>query len=146
MSADVRTGSYRKRKGAGALCNHLHGNGYEVGRAQSLEQDVGYRLEDGVRHEEDGQRGIVAGRREAQVRAQAGELCVADVGTVEEGEQVEEAKLVAGSGQGQGLCDLPTEGEGPWQRTQGISMKSSLRMSFRSWIEGHGVSCLEFWR
>lgn len=119
--------------------NHLHGDRDEVRGAQSLEQDVGYRLEDGVRHEEDGQGGIVAGRREAEVRAQAGELCVADVGAVQEGEQVEEAELVAGW-TGSGSVRLAADGgEGASQRTQGISMKSSLRMSLRSW--GRGAWC-----
>jgi hypothetical protein len=74
-----------------AFC--LHDDWDEDGGAEFLEQDVGERLEDGVRHEEDGKGGVVAGRAHAQVFGEAGDFGVADVGAVKEGQQVEEAEL-----------------------------------------------------
>lgn len=71
----------------------LHDNGDVDGRAQSLEQDVAERLKNRVRDEEDGQCGIVPGCGKIQVCAKAGDFGIANVGPVEEGQQIEEAEL-----------------------------------------------------
>ncbi|GJD04251.1 hypothetical protein ColKHC_13076 [Colletotrichum higginsianum] len=63
--------------------------GEEEARRQALEQGVGGGLEDGVADEEDGEREVVvAGACHAEVLLHAGETGVADVGAVEEREQV----------------------------------------------------------
>lgn len=71
----------------------LHCYGDKHGRADALEQHVGDGLKDGIRHEEDCQRGVVLPDGESELLAQAGDVGVADVGAVEEGEEVEEAEL-----------------------------------------------------
>ena len=62
-------------------------------RTKSLEQDVGDRLEHSVRDEEDGQSRIVLRGTEVQGFLQAGDLGVADVGSVKKGKQIQEAEL-----------------------------------------------------
>jgi hypothetical protein len=66
-----------------------HDGGDEARRPQPLEQDVGKGFKHRVRHEEDGERGVELRCREAQVVAETGDLGVADVGSVEEGEEIE---------------------------------------------------------
>lgn len=50
------------------------------------------RLEERVGHEEDGQSGVVLAVGHFEILLQANDLCVADVGSVEETGQVEQAK------------------------------------------------------
>ena len=53
---------------------------------------MGQGFEDGVRDEEDGQGEVVLGVGHVEVRLQAFDLGIADVGAVEEGDEVEEAE------------------------------------------------------
>ena len=69
-----------------------HDDGDEDGRPQALEQDIGQGFEERVGDEEDGQAGVVLPSRDVQRVGQAVELSVADVGAVEEGDEVEEAE------------------------------------------------------
>lgn len=62
-----------------------HDHGEEDARAHLLEQHVCERFEERVADEEDGERGIVLAIRHFQVRLQAVDFGVADVGPVEEG-------------------------------------------------------------
>ena len=69
-----------------------HDDGDEDRRAQALEQDVRQGLEERVGDEEDGQAGIVLAARDVEGVGQAVEFGIADVGAVEEGDEVEEAE------------------------------------------------------
>ena len=69
-----------------------HDDGDEDRRAQALEQDVRQGFEERVGDEEDGEAGIVLPPRDVQGVGQAVELGIADVGAVEEGDEVEEAE------------------------------------------------------
>ena len=62
---------------------------------QPLQQDVGQRLEYRVRYEEDGERRVVFPRAHVmQTLLQTVDFRVADVGAVEEGEEVEDTELL----------------------------------------------------
>ena len=69
-----------------------HDNGNEDRRAQALEEDVGQRLEEGIGDEEDGQAGIVLAAGQVEGFLEAVEAGVADVGAVEEGDEIEETE------------------------------------------------------
>ena len=90
-----------------------HNRGNENARFQALEQDlrvegvravieqerkdvslthVGERLKKGIGDEEDGESSVVISRGHVQVRYQAIELCIANVGSVEETAEVQEAE------------------------------------------------------
>lgn len=80
-----------------AHCHHdrapeQHDDGDEDRRAQALEQDICQWLEERVGYEEDGQASIVLAARHVQGVDQAVEFGIADVGTVEEGDEVEQAE------------------------------------------------------
>lgn len=68
-----------------------HYCGNENRGSEALEQDVGQGLEESVGDEEDGQTGIILTTGDFQGLLQAVELGVADVGAVEEGDEVQEA-------------------------------------------------------
>ena len=69
-----------------------HNNWDENARSQALEQDVRQRLKAGVGDEKDGEAGIVLAARDVEALLEAVEFCVANVGAVEEGDEVEEAE------------------------------------------------------
>lgn len=71
-----------------------HDGGDEYRGPQPFEQDIGQGLEQGIRDEEDGDGGIVLAARLGQVqrRLEAVQAGVANVGSVEEGDQVEQAE------------------------------------------------------
>ena len=69
-----------------------HDDWDEDRRAQALEQDVRQGLEERVGDEEDGQAGIILAARDVEGVGQAVEFGIADVGAVEEGDEVEEAE------------------------------------------------------
>lgn len=78
---------------AGCRGSDSHDDGDKDGRAQLFEQNVGQGLKHGVRDEEDGQGGIVAGYSESQILTHAGDLSVPDIGTIQEGQEVQATKL-----------------------------------------------------
>ena len=69
-----------------------HDDRDEDGRAQALKEDIGQRLEEGVGDEEDGEAGIVLAAGNVKGFIEVVELRVADVGPIEEGNEVQEAK------------------------------------------------------
>ena len=69
-----------------------HDDGDENARTEALEQDVGQRFEEGVGDEEDGQASVVLAAGDVEAFLEAIELGVADIGAVEEGDEVEEAE------------------------------------------------------
>jgi hypothetical protein len=70
-----------------------HDDGDEDGGAHPLEEDVGEGFEDGVGHEEDGQGRVVRPRAQLQILGKTSDLGVADVGTVEESQQIQQTQL-----------------------------------------------------
>lgn len=62
-----------------------HEDGNPDGWAQDLEHDVAGDLEEAIRHKEEGQRRVVLHAVQVQVVVQAGDFCIADVATVDEG-------------------------------------------------------------
>ncbi len=71
---------------------HQHDGRDEDGRAKTLEEDLGERLKERVGDEEDCQRNVVLGVGHLEVLLQALDLGIANVGAVEEGNEVEEAE------------------------------------------------------
>jgi len=69
-----------------------HDGGDEDGGPETLQGDVGGRLEDGVGDEEDGQGGIVLAARDVQRLLQAVQPGVADVGPIEEGHEIQQTE------------------------------------------------------
>jgi hypothetical protein len=78
--------------GIAKICSHE--DRYEDGRLQLLEKDVCQWLTHGVRDKEDGQCCVELGRSKTEVGREASDLGVADVGSVEKGEEVEDAQLL----------------------------------------------------
>ena len=70
-----------------------HNNRDKDRRAEPLEEDVRQGLEDGVRDEEDGQGRVVRRLAQLEIRNEAGDLGISNIGSVEEREEVEEAEL-----------------------------------------------------
>jgi len=70
-----------------------HDSGYEYTGSEALEEDVGERLEAGVGDEEDGQGSVVLTVGHSEIGLKTIYLRITNVGTVEEGAQVEEAEL-----------------------------------------------------
>ena len=69
-----------------------HNDRDENARSQPFKQNVGQRLEAGVGDEEDGETGIVLAAGDVETLLEAVKLGVADVGAVEEGDEIEETK------------------------------------------------------
>ena len=69
-----------------------HDDRNEDAGTKALEQDVGQGLEEGVGDEEDGEAGIVLAAGDVQGFLQAIKFGVADIGAVEEGDEVEKAE------------------------------------------------------
>lgn len=69
-----------------------HDDRNENRRSQALKKDVGQRLKETVRDEEDGESQVVflTGHREVFVKT--GDLGIADVGAVQKGEEVQDTK------------------------------------------------------
>lgn len=59
-------------------------------RLGALEQHVGQRLKDRVRHEEDGERGVVLVVAHVEGFLQAFDLCVSDIAAVQKGGEIEQ--------------------------------------------------------
>ena len=72
---------------------NLHDHGNEDGGASPLEQNVCQRLEDGVGHKEDAERGEVGRRAQLELGLQASNAGITDIRTVQEGQEVETAQL-----------------------------------------------------
>jgi hypothetical protein len=77
----------------GRHSGYSHDYGNEDGRPQLLEQEIGESLKHGVGDEEDGQGVVVVPGVHGDISRQVGDLGVADVGPVEEADEVEEAEL-----------------------------------------------------
>jgi hypothetical protein len=76
-----------------------HDDGNEDGWAEALQQDIGGRFEDRIRHEEERERSIVlAGANIIQTLLQPIDLGIANVGTIEKGEKVEDTELCLSAG------------------------------------------------
>ncbi len=60
--------------------------------AKALEQDVGQGFEEGIRDEEDGEAGIVLAAGNMEALLEAIKPGIAYIGTIEEGNEVEEAE------------------------------------------------------
>ena len=71
----------------------LHDDGDKDGRAPSLEHDVGQGLKDGIGHEEQSQSLVVLGHSYFESVTQAGDVGIADIGSIQEGQQIQTAKL-----------------------------------------------------
>lgn len=69
-----------------------HDSRDENTRSQTLEQDIGQRFEERIRDEEDGQTGVVLAAGDVKRCLQTVEFRIADVGAVEEGDEVEETE------------------------------------------------------
>ena len=69
-----------------------HDGGDEDAGLESFQQDVGEGLEKGVRDEEDGERGVVIPSGHVQACLEPVELCIANVCSVEETAEVQEAQ------------------------------------------------------
>ena len=69
-----------------------HDDGDEDAGSEAFEQDVGERFEQGVGDEEDAEAGVVLAAGHVEGFLEAVEFGVADVGAVEEGDEVEEAE------------------------------------------------------
>jgi hypothetical protein len=67
-----------------------HNDRQEDARPKLLEKDVRQGLEARVRHEEDGKRRIVLAVGHLQIFLQAVNLRIADVGPIQEGDQIQE--------------------------------------------------------
>lgn len=72
---------------------NLHDDWDEDGWTHALEQDVGEGLKDGVGDEEDRQSGIVGSTAETEILSKSIDLGIADIGTVQEGEQIQQTEL-----------------------------------------------------
>ena len=69
-----------------------HDDGDENAGAQALEQDVGEGFEASVGDKEDGETGVVLAGGDVETLLETIEFGVADVGAVEEGDEVEETE------------------------------------------------------
>jgi hypothetical protein len=71
----------------------LHDDGDEQRRTHALEQDIGERLKDRIRDEEHRERGIIISTTQKEILGECIDLGVTNIGTVQERQQVEKAKL-----------------------------------------------------
>lgn len=69
-----------------------HDSRDEDAGTKSLEEDVCQRFGEGVRDEEDGQSGVVLAASDVKGFFEADETGIANVGTIEKADQIEEAK------------------------------------------------------
>ena len=71
--------------------NH-HDARNEDARSKALQEDVGEGFEEGIGDEEDGEAGIVLTTGDVETFLEAIQLRVADIGAIEEGDEVEQAE------------------------------------------------------
>ena len=69
-----------------------HDGRNENTRSKALQKNIGEGFEEGVRDEEDGEAGIVLAAGDVEAFLQPIELRITDVGSVEEGDEIEEAE------------------------------------------------------
>ena len=69
-----------------------HDDGNEDGWSETLEQNLGQRLEASIGDEENGEGQVILRACQFQIFAQASDFGIADVGTVEEGGEVQETE------------------------------------------------------
>jgi pyruvate-formate lyase len=73
----------------------IHDNWNEDGRPQSLQQDIGEGLENGVRDEENRERRIISARRHVmKALLQTIDFRISDIRSVEESEEIEDTELL----------------------------------------------------
>lgn len=102
----------------------IHDDWYENRRTKPLEQNIRQGFKHGVRHEEDRQRCIIHARRHViQVLLEAGNLSIANIRSVQEGEKVQNAKLKHSVSVQKLLGGM---------LTHGINVRSSFHKSLRS--------------
>jgi hypothetical protein len=73
--------------------SHLHNGRDKARRPVPFKQHIGKGLEDGIGDKEDGKASVVLLRGDVHSFCEAGNLCVADVGSVKEGQEVKKAEL-----------------------------------------------------
>jgi len=73
--------------------NHLHNCGDKARRPVPFKQNIGEGLEDGIGDKEDGKASVVLLRADVHSFCEAGNLCISDVGSVKEGQEVKKAEL-----------------------------------------------------
>jgi hypothetical protein len=69
--------------------DNLHDKGNKDGRAGTLQQKVGKRLENGIGNKEDCEGCIVLADRQGNILRKAGNLCISNVCTVEEAYEIQ---------------------------------------------------------
>ena len=69
-----------------------HDDGDEDGWAEAFKEDIGEGFSEGVGDEKDGEAGVVLATGDSEIFLKADDAGVADVGAVEEGDEVEEAE------------------------------------------------------
>lgn len=69
-----------------------HDDGNENGWSKPFEQDLSQRLKSGIRDEKDGQSQVVLRTCQVQIFGEASDLCIANVGTIEERGKVKQTE------------------------------------------------------